>query len=108
MDFFIANAWAQSSGGSNQFFTLLPMILIFVVFYFLMIRPQQKRAKEHRNMVAELAKGDEVVTNGGVLGKITAVDENFVGVEVTDGVQIKVQRMAIAQMMPRGTIKPSK
>ena len=84
---------------------ILPMILIFVVFYFLLIRPQQKRAKEHRNMVANLAKGDEVVTNGGTLGKILEVDENFLTVEVAEGVNIKVQRAAVSQMMPKGTVK---
>ena len=84
---------------------LLPMVLIFVIFYLLLIRPQQKRAKQHKLMVAELSKGDEVVTNGGTLGKITGVDDNFVTVEVAEGVRIKVQRAAVAQMMPKGTIK---
>ena len=106
MNFIIADAWAQADAGAGSgLIGILPMILIFVVFSFLLIRPQQKRAKEHKNMVSNLAKGDEVVTNGGALGKITEVDENFVGVEIADGVTIKVQRMAISQMMPKGTVK---
>ena len=106
MNFFIQDACAQAGGGgAGGLVGLLPMVLIFVIFYFLLILPQQKKAKEHRAMVADLAKGDEVVTNGGVLGKITATDENFVTVEVADGVQVRVQRFAIAQMMPKGTVK---
>lgn len=104
MNFFIQDAWAQNGGGGS-FLGLLPMVLIFVIFYLLLIRPQQKRAKQHKLMVAELAKGDEVVTNGGVLGKITAADDNFVTVEIADGVRVNVQRMAVAQMMPKGTFK---
>ena len=106
MNFLITPAWAQGDAGAGSgLIGILPMILIFVVFYFLLIRPQQKRAKEHRNMVANLAKGDEVVTNGGTLGKILEVDENFLTVEVAEGVQIKVQRAAVSQMMPKGTVK---
>ena len=108
MNFLISDAWAQASpGGAGGLVGLLPMIAIFVIFYFLLIRPQQKKAKEHRAMVADLAKGDEVVTNGGVLGKITETDENFVSVEIAKGVQVRVQRFAIAQMMPKGTVKDS-
>ena len=106
MNFLITPAWAQGDAGAGSgLIGILPMILIFVVFYFLLIRPQQKRAKEHRNMVANLAKGDEVVTNGGTLGKILEVDENFLTVEVAEGVVIKVQRAAVSQMMPKGTVK---
>ena len=106
MNLLITEAWAQEGlvGGSGLV-GILPMVLIFVVFYFLLIRPQQKRAKEHKAMVATIAKGDEIVTNGGTLGKITAVDENFATVEIAPGVKIKVQRMAISQMMPKGTVK---
>ena len=85
--------------------SFLPLILIFVVFYFLLIRPQQKRAKEHKNMVEALSKGDEVVTNGGLLGKITNVGENFVTVEVAAGTEVKVQKQSVATLMPKGTIK---
>ena len=106
MNFFISDAWAQNGflGGSGLM-GLLPMVLIFVVFYMLLIRPQQKRAKQHKIMVAGLAKGDEIVTNGGVLGKITGVDDNFLTVEIAAGVRVKVQRMSVAQMMPKGTVK---
>ena len=106
MDFLIANAYAQDAaaqpGALGQF---LPLILIFVVFYFLLIRPQMKRAKEHKALVSSLAKGDEVVTNGGLLGKITSLDDSFVTVEMAKDVRIKVQRHAIASVMPKGTIK---
>ncbi len=106
MNLFISDAWAQTGeSGGGGLLGILPMVLIFVVFYFLLIRPQQKRGKEHKSMVAELAKGDEVVTNGGVLGKITSVDENFITLEIAQGVKVKVQPMAVSQMMPKGTVK---
>ena len=105
MNFFISDAWAQTGSAGGGLIGLLPMVLIFVIFYFLLIRPQQKRAKEHKAMVAGVAKGDEIVTNGGTLGKVVDVDDNFVTVEVAEGVNIKVQRMAISQMMPKGTVK---
>ncbi len=85
--------------------SFLPLIVIFVIFYFLLIRPQMKRAKEHRKLVEELSTGAEVVTNGGLLGRITRVDESFVTVEFADKVKIKVQKHAIASVMPKGTIK---
>lgn len=103
--FFISDAAAQTQAGQpDSTFSLIMMVGLFVIFYFLLIRPQQKRQKEHRNMVAGLAKGDEVVTMGGVLGKITAIDDNFVTLEISKGVEIKVQRMAIQAMMPKGTV----
>jgi preprotein translocase subunit YajC len=106
MNFLISDAWAQAGASSSSGLVgILPMVLIFVIFYFLLIRPQQKRAKEHKAMVAAIAKGDEIVTNGGALGKVIEVDDNFVTVEIAAGVNIKVQRMAIAQMMPKGTVK---
>ena len=109
MNFFIQDAWAQAGGGgAGGLVGLLPMVAIFVIFYFLLIRPQQKKAKVHRAMVADLSRGDEVVTNGGVLGKITDTDDNFVTVEVASGVELRVQRFAISQMMPKGTIKGGK
>jgi preprotein translocase subunit YajC len=106
LDFFIASAYAQDAappGGGLMSF--LPLIIIFVIFYFLLIRPQMKRAKEHKNLVAALSTGDEVVTNGGLLGKITQVGESFVTVELADNVRIKVQKHAITSVMPKGTIK---
>ena len=106
MSFFISDAYAQAGGAQGGgLLSLLPLVVIFVIFYFLLIRPQQKRAKQHREMVAALKKGDEVATNGGLLGRISGVDDNFVEVEVAKDVTVKVQRHAIAQMMPKGSAK---
>ncbi len=105
MDFFIANAYAQADGGGGGLMSFLPLIVIFVIFYFLLIRPQMKRSKDHKNLVSALAAGDEVVTNGGVLGRIIEVGESFVTVEVADNVQIKLQKQAVASVMPKGTVK---
>ena len=105
MDFFISNAYAQDAAAQGGLMSFLPLIVIFAVFYFMLIRPQMKRSKEHRQLVSQLAKGDEVVTNGGTLGKITDVGENFITLEVATGVQVKVQSHAIQAMMPKGTIK---
>lgn len=106
MSFFISDAMAAAPAGQdNPLMSFLPLILIFVVFYFLLIRPQSKKAKEHREMVAALAKGDEVVTSGGLLGRISKVGDNFVEMEVAEGVTVKVQRPAVANLMPKGTIK---
>jgi preprotein translocase subunit YajC len=84
-------------------FSLLPLVVIFVLFYFLLIRPQQKRAKQHKEMVAALTKGEEVVTNGGLLGKVIEVDDNFITVEISSELNVKVQRQAVSQVMPKGT-----
>ena len=106
LDFFIASAHAQdATGAAGGLMSFLPLIIIFVIFYFLLIRPQMKRAKEHKNLVAALSTGDEVVTNGGLLGKITKVGESFVTVELSENVKIKIQKHAIASVMPKGTIK---
>ncbi|MHB8347556.1 MAG: preprotein translocase subunit YajC [Acidiferrobacterales bacterium] len=109
MNPFIPNAYAaapaQAGVTGGGLLGFLPLILIFIVFYFLLIRPQSKRAKEHRAMVAALAKGDEVVTNGGVLGRVTEVGEAFVTVEIAEGVSVRVQRQAVASLMPKGTVK---
>jgi preprotein translocase subunit YajC len=107
MDWLIPSAWAQAAGGAqpNAFVQLLPLVLIFVVFYFLLIRPQAKRAKEHKAMVAALSVGDEVVTSGGILGKVTELGDQFMTVEVADGVRLKVQRHTISSVLPKGTIK---
>ena len=108
MSLFISDAMAQTAAGGQSgagLAGILPMILLFVIFYFLLIRPQQKRQKEHREMVAALNKGDEVVTMGGLLGKIKELDENFITLEVTKGTNVKVQRNLIQAMMPKGTFK---
>ncbi len=110
MSFFISDAMAQGAPASQpggDILGFLPLILIFIVFYFLLIRPQVKRAKEHKKMVETLAKGDEVVTSGGILGKIKSVDESFVGLEVAEGIELKVQKSAVASLMPKGTMKSS-
>ena len=94
-----------AAGAAGGFMSFLPLIVIFVIFYFLLIRPQSKRAKEHREMVAKLAKGDEVVAGGGILGRVTDLSESYITVEIADGVAIKVQRQAVAQVLPKGTVK---
>lgn len=109
MSFFMSDALAEAAGPAGQqpdpLMSFLPLVVLFVIFYFLLIRPQSKRAKEHKAMVSTLAKGDEVVTNGGVLGKVTALGENFVTVKVADNVEVHVQRSAIQSLMPKGTMK---
>ena len=105
MDFFISPALAADAAQPDPFLSFLPLILIFVVFYFLLIRPQQKRAKEHKGMVDALKKGDWVVTNGGLLGKVTDLGENFVKLQVSDGVEVKVQRPSVAALMPKEAVK---
>jgi preprotein translocase subunit YajC len=107
MEWLIPSAYAQAAGGAqpNAFVQLLPLVLIFVVFYFLLIRPQARRAKEHKAMVAALAVGDEVVTAGGILGKVTEAGEQFVTVEISDGVRVKVQRHTVGAVLPKGTLK---
>jgi preprotein translocase subunit YajC len=104
----ISPAYAQAAGATPQadtLLTFLPMVAIFVVFYFLLIRPQQKKQKEARAMLDALEKGNEVVTAGGVLGRIVKIDEQYVTVEVAPNVQMVVQRGAISQLLPKGTIK---
>lgn len=107
MNFFIADAAAQSgqSQGGGGFEFLIMIAIFFAIMYFLIIRPQTKRAKEHKAMVESLSKGDEVITNGGLLGRIVEMDDNFIRVELTEGVQVSVQRTAIATVMPKGTMK---
>jgi len=106
MNFFISDALAAAPDAqADPLTSLLPLVFIFVVFYFLMIRPQSKKAKEHKQMVEALAKGDEVVTSGGLLGKLVKIGDNFVELELTEGITVKLQRNAIANVMPKGTIK---
>lgn len=103
---FISNAYAQTAGGAGgSLMSFLPIILMFVVLYFLMIRPQMKRQKEHKSMMEALAKGDEVVTAGGMVGKITKVADAYVTVEISDGTEVLVQKAAVATLLPKGTIK---
>ena len=106
MNFFISDAHAAGAAGqSDPLTSFLPLIIIFVVFYFLLIRPQTKKAKQHKELVGSLAKGDEVITNGGLLGRIVKVSDNFVDVELADSVVVKLQRQAVGSVMPKGTIK---
>jgi len=105
MDLLIAPAYAQDGAAGSPLASFLPLILIFVLFYFLLIRPQQKRQKEHQQMVAALSTGDEVVSGGGMLGKVTEVGEQFVTVEISNNVSVKLQKHTITSVMPKGTIK---
>lgn len=107
----ISPAFAQGSGGvagEGGLVTLLPIVLMFVLLYFIMIRPQVKRQKEHKSMVEGLQKGDEVVTAGGVVGKITELREAYVSVEVAPNTEISVQKSAVQTLLPKGTIKSIK
>ena len=105
---FISSAYAQAAAvGSTQstLFSLLPLVLMFVVLYFIMIRPQMKKQKEHKAMIEALAKGDEVVIGGGVVGRVAKLGETFVHVEVSNNVELQVQRGAVVQVLPKGTYK---
>lgn len=105
MDFLIQSAHAQGeAGGGDLFMALLFPLLILALFYFLFIRPQQKRVKEHRQMVGELKIGDEVITNGGIAGTITDVGDSFINVNIAKGVEVRVQKQAVASLLPKGTL----
>jgi len=108
---FISSAFAQTvpaaAGGDMQssLMSMLPLVLMFVVLYFVMIRPQMKKQKEHKAMIDALAKGDEVVTGGGILGKVSKINDNSVSLEVAAGVEIQIQRVSVVQVLPKGSIK---
>lgn len=105
MDFFISPAYAQgASPAGGGLLTFLPLLLMIAVMYFLFIRPQQKRVKEHAAMVEALKKGDEVVTNGGLGGSITKVNDAFITLQIADNVEVNVQKPAIATLLPKGTL----
>jgi len=102
----ISNAYAQAAGGGDPGFVgLLPIVLMFVLLYFLMIRPQMKRAKEHKQMVEALQKGDEVITAGGVVGRISKIGDAYVTLEIAPNTEISVQRAAVQTLLPKGTLK---
>jgi preprotein translocase subunit YajC len=107
VDLLISNAYAEGAaapaGGGIEM--ILMMGVFFAIMYFMIIRPQQKRAKEHKQMLDALSKGDEVVTGGGVLGKVAGIGENFVELTIADNVTIKVQKQAVASVLPKGTMK---
>ena len=109
---FISSAFAQTApaaaGGGDMMSSLtsmLPLVLMFVVLYFVMIRPQMKRQKEHRSMIDALAKGDEVATAGGLLGRVSKLGEGYMTLELAPGIEVQVQRSAVVQVLPKGTIK---
>lgn len=107
LDLLIAPAYAQSAqpAAGGGFGMLLPMLIILPIMYFLMIRPQMKRQKEHRAMLEKLSRGDEVLTSGGLAGTVADIGENFVSIEIADGVRVRVQKAAIAHVLPKGTLK---
>jgi preprotein translocase subunit YajC len=106
---FISNAYAQAAGaapaGGSSLMQIAPLALMFVVLYFIMIRPQMKKQKEHKAMIDALAKGDEVVTAGGLMGRISKVAESSVSLEIASGVEVQCQRSAVVQVLPKGTVK---
>ncbi|AVS76061.1 MULTISPECIES: preprotein translocase subunit YajC [Paracidovorax] len=109
---FISSAFAQTApaaapagGMMSSLTSMLPLVLMFVVLYFIMIRPQMKRQKEHRAMIDAIAKGDEVATAGGILGRVTRLSEGFLHIEIASGVEVQVQRSAVSQVLPKGTVK---
>lgn len=112
MNFLISDAWAEAPAApagapaqGSPFMTLIMLGVLFAAFYFILIRPQAKRAKEHKAMITALAKGDEVIAAGGVLGKVTNLSDGYVTVDIAEGVEIKVQRQAVQTVLPKGTIK---
>lgn len=104
MDFFISTAHAQGASDASPFGMFLPMIAIFAAFYFLLIRPQQKKQKAHTALIGALATGDEVLTAGGILGKVTAVTDHYATISIADGVEIKIQKATVSTIVPKGTI----
>lgn len=107
MDFFISAAMAQDGAPAapSMIAQLLPLVILVVLFYFMLIRPQQKRNREHKELLASLSTGSEIVINGGIAGKITSVGEVYLTMEVAEGTQIKVQKAAVAQVLPAGTLE---
>lgn len=102
---FINNAYAAGAAPAPELTSFLPLIVIAVLFYFMLIRPQMKQAKEHRTMLAGLQKGDEVATSGGIAGKVTKIGDSFVSIEIATGTVIQVQKHAIQTLLPKGTLK---
>lgn len=107
MDFLISNAYAQAAGdvAANPLVSFAPLVILFGIFYFMLIRPQMKRSKEQRTMVAALAKGDEVITTGGLLGRIEELSESFITLEVAPNMKLKLQKGAVTTVLPKGTLK---
>ncbi|MCZ6805059.1 MAG: preprotein translocase subunit YajC [Proteobacteria bacterium] len=105
LEFFMNDAWAAPAQQQAGLASFLPLIVLFAVFYFLLIRPQLKQAKQHKQLVSELTKGDEIATNGGLLGKIKEVGDNFIVVEISKDIEVKIQKQAVSVVMPKGTLK---
>ena len=104
MEFLFPTAFAQEPAAPGATFNLLFIGGMFVLFYFILWRPQSKRAKEHRELIGSISKGDEVMTSGGILGKVTVVNDDYLSVEVADGVELKLQKSSVAAALPKGTI----
>ncbi len=105
MDFFISNAYAQQAAPQGSLIDLWPLVVIFIAFYFLLIRPQQKKQKAHSEMVGALQVGDEVMTAGGILGRITGVSDHYAVVQISDNTEIKIQKASVSQVVPKGTFE---
>jgi len=104
IDFFISNAWAAPAQQPG-FASFLPLIILFIIFYFILIRPQIKQAKQHKQLVASLTKGDEIATSGGLLGKIKQVGDNFIIIEISKETEVKIQKQSVSIVYPKGTLK---
>ena len=106
LDFLISPAYAQQAAQQpNALFQFAPLVFLVVLFYFVLIRPQMKRSKEHREMLGKLAKGDEVITTGGLAGTVRDIGENFVSLELTEGVSVKMEKSAVNRVLPKGSLK---
>lgn len=107
LDFLISPASAQAAAAAqpSAFVQFAPLVVLFVLFYFLLIRPQMKRNKEHRQMLDKIAKGDEVVTSGGLAGKVVNIGEAYLSIEIAEGTTVKVQKTAVGSVLPKGTLK---
>ncbi|CEG57572.1 preprotein translocase subunit YajC [Legionella fallonii] len=109
MSFFISDAFAAAgapaAAQTDGTFSLIMIVAIFVLFYFMLIRPQNKRAKEHKALINQLKKGDEIVTNAGILGKVVSLDDQYIKVSLAEGVEISMQRGAVTTVLPKGTLK---
>jgi preprotein translocase subunit YajC len=105
MEFFISSAYAQQGAPQGSLLDLWPLVVIFIAFYFLLIRPQQKKQKEHGQMVAGLQVGDEVMTAGGILGRVTGISEHYAVVQISDNTEIKIQKNSVSAVVPKGTFE---
>ena len=105
MDFLISNAYAQQGAPQGSLIDLWPLVVIFIAFYFLLIRPQQKKQKAHNEMVSALQVGDEIMTAGGILGRITGVSDHYAVVQISENTEIKIQKSSVAQVVPKGTFE---